>query len=188
MHSVGARRALVGAGLAVAIAGASFSAVLFSGGDSTPAKRVVSHPGGADHDVDVDHVHDDDHHDDDAPAAQLRPPRAGTPTRSGTRARSRPAELPRPSPRPQPVAVAVAVASSARHNGDRAAAGVGGLCENGQLAGFAQAWAEQHGGDGVARPPGHRLDDQRHQLLHHGREHPRGPRRLQARDRWRRRG
>ena len=29
------------------------------------------------------------------------------------------------------------------HNADRAAAGLGGLCENGQLAGFAQNWANQ---------------------------------------------
>ena len=74
MHSVGFRRAAVGAGLAVAIAVASFFAVFFSRGDSTPAKRVVSHAGGADHDFDFDfdHDHDDDHDDDDAPTPELR--------------------------------------------------------------------------------------------------------------------
>ena len=87
MHTIGFRRAVAGAALAVAIAGASFSAVLFSGSDSSPAHKVASTRARAcDHfdNDDVDHVddhHDEHHHDHDASAAELRA-RAGTPARA----------------------------------------------------------------------------------------------------------
>jgi uncharacterized protein YkwD len=148
MHSVGARRVLVGAGLAVAIAGASFSAVLFSGGDSTPAKRVV---------------------------ATRAEPTTSTSTTSTTTTTTTttlpplnfepapepaPQAAPAPEPAPAPLNFAPEPAPEPRgcgggggvigaHNGDRAAAGLAGLCENGQLAGFAQGWAEHMAATGV---------------------------------------
>jgi uncharacterized protein YkwD len=132
---------VVGAGLAVAIAGASFSAVVFSGGDSAPSERAVT--------------------------TQAEPTTTSTSTTSTTSTTTttttlpplnfepEPAPPPAPAPEPAPVPLNFPPEPAPEprgctggggvvgaHNGDRAAAGLGGLCENGQLAGFAQAWAE----------------------------------------------
>jgi uncharacterized protein YkwD len=137
MHSVGVRRALVGAGLVAAIAGASFSSALFSGAESSSASHAVA-------------------------------PRSTSTTTSSTTSTTTtttlpplnfeppPAPEPAPAPQPDPAPLDAAPEPPAQprgcgggggvigaHNGDRAAAGLDGLCENGQLAGFAQAWAEQ---------------------------------------------
>ena len=114
---------LVGAALVVAIAGASGTAVLFSGG-SDPAGDAAAQ---------------------DRAASTTRP---SGPTRSTTTSTTTTAPLVAPEPVPAPASLCsggaggTAGAVLAAMNGDRGANGLRGLCWNAQLGGIAQAWAE----------------------------------------------
>ena len=147
MRAIGLRRALVGGGLVVAIAGASFSAVLFTGGDSSPTDKV-----------------------DASASARRETTTTSTTTSTTTTTTTTPPPPPEPEPEPAPAPApapaphfdpppaaepAPAPAPPAptgcaggggvigEHNAARAAVGLPGLCPNGQLAGFAQNWANQ---------------------------------------------
>ena len=162
-----------------------------------PATRSSATQAERDHDFDhVDHADDDDDHDDHRRPRRSRPLNfepepAPRPAPAPRALCSRSAELrsaPSPTPAPPPAGCNGGGGVIGAHNADRAAAGLGGLCANGQLAGFAQNWAEPHGGDGIARPPEHRRVIRSTSFFDHGREHPRGPGQLQPRLRWKRRG
>ena len=140
MHSVGVRRVLVGAALAAAIAGASFSAVLFTGGDPGPARRVVS-PRAEPATTSTTTSTTTTTTTTTLPPLNFEPEPAPQPA-SPVEAAPAPLNF-APDPAPQPLGCSGGGGVIGAHNGDRAAVGVGGLCENGQLAGFAQRWAEQ---------------------------------------------
>ena len=151
MGSIGIRRALVGAGLVVAIGGASATAVLFSGGTSPQASGRDSVGGVGRH---------QDGRRRRAPRRRARPPRprrrraACTRTGAGVTGAGRaaaPAPAPAPEPAPAPSgfsapacdggAGGTAGAVVAAMNGDRAANGRSPLCWNNQMGGIAQSWA-----------------------------------------------
>jgi uncharacterized protein YkwD len=148
MRSIGIRRAVVGGALVVAIAGASFSAVLFIGGDNPGTHKVESaRAAGSDTTTTSSTTTSTTTTTttttapppDPAPAAGAAPAPAPAP---------QPAPPPAPDPEPAPAPPAPAGCSGGggvigAHNADRAAAGLAGLCANGQLAGFAQNWANQ---------------------------------------------
>lgn len=141
MNSNGVRRLVVGGALVVAIAGASGTAVLFSGSGESHAP---------------------------AASASASERRASTTTSTSTSTTTTstttttappapepvavPAPAPAPEPEPEPAAISaptcsggaggVAGAVVGAMNGDRAASGLGGLCWNSQLAGIAQGWAQ----------------------------------------------
>ncbi|HEX5588655.1 MAG TPA: CAP domain-containing protein [Acidimicrobiia bacterium] len=146
MGSNRVRRLLVGGALVVAIAGASGTAVLFSGGDS-PRDEVS------------------------AGGASSSPHRSSTTTSTSSTTTSTtttttappvepaapapepaPAPAPAPAPEPAPAPAAAPVCSGgaggtagavlAAMNGDRGASGLGSLCWNSQLGGIAQSWAQ----------------------------------------------
>lgn len=148
MGSNGVRRLLVGAALVVAIAGASGTAVLFSGGDSSHDGASAS--AGASSTT----------HRSTSTSTSTTTTTTSTTTTTTTAPpveqaapvpEPAPAPAPAPEPAPAPPAAApmcsggaggTAGAVLATMNGDRAANGLGSLCWNSQLGGIAQSWAQ----------------------------------------------
>jgi uncharacterized protein YkwD len=141
MHTLGFRRAVAGAALAVAIAGASFSAVLFSGGDSSPARKPVTTESERASTSTTTSTTTTTTVPPLTSEAEPAPEPAPAPTPAPVPLNFAPA--PEPEPAPEPIGCGGGGGVVGAHNGDRAAAGLGGLCESGQLAGFAQNWANQ---------------------------------------------
>jgi len=146
--SNGIRRLLVGGALVVAIAGASGTAVLFSGGDSS---------------------HDGASASAGASSTTRRSPTTSTSTSTTTTSttttttappveQAAPAPEPAPAPAPEPERAPAPAPAAApmcsggaggtagavlgAMNGDRAANGLGSLCWNSQLGAIAQGWAQ----------------------------------------------
>ena len=131
--------------IALAVVVASLIAFVGQGRDGGPAVDAAGRTGtgvaAPDGDVLDDHVdhdlhHDDEHHHDDRTAA----PRGPGPAPPAPPAPA-PVEVAPPPAGPAPGCDGSGSAIIDAMNGDRAANGLGALCGNGQLAGFAQDWA-----------------------------------------------
>jgi uncharacterized protein YkwD len=152
-QTIGFRRALVGAGLVLAIAGASFSVVLFSAGDSGPtAKKVTTQA--RRHTTTTTSTTTTSttttttlpplNFEPEPAPAPAPPAPAPAPPAPAPAPQAAPAPAPDPEPEPQPdPGCGGGGGVVGAHNAERAAAGLGGLCVNGQLSGFAQNWANQ---------------------------------------------
>jgi len=149
------RGVLVGAGLVGAIAVASGSAVLFSGGDSSPAahKSVAARSGHRTTSTTTSSTTTTSTTTTTTlPPLDFAPPTtAPAPAPTTSPPAPQPAAAPAPQPAPQPAPAPPPPPAPAGCSGgggvvgltnaDRAAAGLPGLCVSGTLTGIAQNWA-----------------------------------------------
>jgi uncharacterized protein YkwD len=149
MHPIGIRRALVGAGLMVAIAAASLSVVVFSGGDSSPGRDVEARAERSSTTTSTTSTTSTTTTTTTLPPLNFEPepePEAAPAPAPEPAPRAAPAPAPAPAPEPEPAPPPGCSGGGGvvgEHNAARAAAGLPGLCVNGQLTGFAQSWANQ---------------------------------------------
>ena len=133
---------VIGALIVAAVVVVSASALVFQGRDDGHRRAPRPRPRAAHRAGDVLDVHDDhDHHhvdDHDHDDRRRRHPRPRRPRPRPRRSRSIP---PPPPPAPAPACDGAGSSVINAMNGDRVAAGLGQLCANAQLNGFAQSWA-----------------------------------------------
>jgi uncharacterized protein YkwD len=143
MGCIGARRVLLGAGLAVAIAAISVTAVLFTAGGSGTGDRD-----GADRAVDTTRRTTTTTTSTTTSTTTTTTTAPPAPEPASPPSPPAPEPAPEPAPRPEPVSLCsggaggTGAAVLSAMNGDRAANGLGGLCWNAQLSSIAQGWAE----------------------------------------------